>query len=128
MTKHRRSAEEGTPLIEWVASSLGATFALAMVGVIAWEGLTSRDNPPSIRIEVVRTYAVPNGYAVEFEAVNEGGEPAAEVRVGALNAGGDRSVAFDFVPAHSRRRGVVVLAAPPVDGAPQLGVLGYREP
>jgi len=124
MAKRRQSADEGTPLLEWLASSLGAAFALAIMGFVLWEGITGRDVPASIRVEIARGYAVANGYALDFEAVNDGGEPAADVRVG---AGGDRIVTFDFVPAHSRRKGTFVLDTAP-DGPPDIRVLGYREP
>lgn len=127
MAKDKRP-ESGAPPLEWAAASLGAAFALAIMGFVLWEGLTRRDTPPDIRVEVVRAYAAQGGHAVEFLVVNDGGEPAAEVRVGAAGAGPDRVVSFDILPAGSRRRGVLILPRPPEGSDPRLSVLGYREP
>jgi hypothetical protein len=48
----------GTPLLEWVASSIGATFALGLIGFLTFDGMTAA-TPPDVSVHpgVVQAHA-----------------------------------------------------------------------
>jgi uncharacterized protein (TIGR02588 family) len=117
------------PVLEWIASAIGAAFVLAILGIIGWHGVTGRQSPPDLVAEVVATRQTSAGYDVDIRVANAGSVTAAEVGVEGTSADGETAeTLFDFVPGESERFGTLVFGADPGAGGPSLRVTGYREP
>jgi uncharacterized protein (TIGR02588 family) len=136
-TGEREDRGGATPLLEWLGAAAGSLVAVALLGSLAYEALTTADAPPRLSIVVLSQTGAPDGAEAEervvpFRVVNSGGRTAAEVTVAARvpsSAGEpfEAEVVFDFVPRGSEREGAVVLPEG-ADGPVTLRVTGYREP
>ncbi|MGQ4272570.1 hypothetical protein [Terrihabitans sp. B22-R8] len=123
-----RTTDQGTPWLEYVAGTIGAIFALAVLGIIAWDGLTGDNAPPDLVVEIVGTRPAANGFAADIRIRNLGTQTASDVTVEG-SAGEDKAEAqFDFVPGSSERKGTLVFPGDMPQADVALRVLGYREP
>ena len=120
------------PAAEWVASAIGLILVVTTIGFLAYVALTQEQSPPDLRVEVVSTQAMRNGYLVLFEVTNQGHQTAAEVQIrGEHRASGEPEEAesvIDYVPPGSRRRGGLTFATEPDPASLKVRALGYREP
>ena len=120
------------PLLEWVAGGLGAVVFFGMLAMLLTTGLSSRDSPPSIHVDVEQVTAVEGGYVLEFTARNESDVTAADIAVVAeLRAGEEtqhREARFDYLPPRSERKGGFFFESDPRAGALELRADGYNEP
>ena len=108
------------PAAEWVASAIGLILVVTTIGFLAYVALTQEQSPPDLRVEVVSTQAMRNGYLVLFEVTNQGHQTAAEVQIrGEHRASGEPE---------SRRRGGLTFATEPDPASLKVRALGYREP
>jgi uncharacterized protein (TIGR02588 family) len=122
----------GTPLLEWIASSIGATFALGLIGFLTFDGLTAA-TPPDVSVHPGVVQPRTQGYALTIVAQNNGGSTAAEVDVEGTLTAADGSqqtshATFDFIPGKSDRRGTLMFQSEPAADRLQLRVISYREP
>lgn len=123
-----------TPVLEWVAATVGLLATAAVTGVIGWELLTGGDTPPDIRVALKQVAALEDGYVAEIEVVNRGERPAAQVTVeGVLtpNADGQAETSdavFDYVPDGSARTGGLFFKTDPRLGDLELRAKGFVEP
>jgi uncharacterized protein (TIGR02588 family) len=124
---------EGTPLLEWIAGTIGLVLVLLTLAVIGREALFGDPSPPAVAVQARAVHAAPGGWLVEIEVVNSGGAPAAQVAVeGELTLAGQEpetaEASFDYVPDHSRRRGGLFFRQDPRTGRLSLRAKGYTEP
>lgn len=120
--------KNGTPWLEYAASALGGAFAIGILAIILWHGVTVAETPPDIRLETVAVNRASGGYAVKIRARNGGGSTASEVEIEGRAGEETATTTFDFVPADGEREGTLVFRTDPGAGGPELRVLGYREP
>lgn len=121
-----KRGEADMPVLEWLASFLGAALALGLIGYIAWDGLVSSGERPDLVVQAGRIMPVAGGTVTEIVVSNRGGETAAEVTVEGVGGGRTSRVTFDFVPGNSSRQGAMLF--PAGTAAPELRVTGYRQP
>lgn len=125
---------ERLPPLAIIAGAIGLLLTAGLVGFTAREAF--RPPGPDVPIVVVKTGEVtrtPAGFVVEFEARNLSGRTASNVEIEAsFTAAGQppviSTVGFDFVPAHSKHSGGLLLPADPRTGKLEMRVLGYSEP
>jgi uncharacterized protein (TIGR02588 family) len=128
----KSSGAARTPALEWAASTLGAFFALAMLGYLAWDTIAA-GKPPDMTVEAGNVHSASGGHAMDIKIINRGGATAAEVEVEGALTGPDGSieeatVTFDFVPGASEREGTLVFNTRPEPGNIDLRIVGYRLP
>ena len=123
-----RSSQRDTPLLEWIAASLGGLLAAAVLGVVLWHGAFGRDTPADIDLKAKRVGPGSGGIQVDITATNRGNHTASEVRVEGRVGQETGTAVFDFIPGGAHRDGTLVFRSAPPDGRVELRVLGYREP
>ena len=132
MTRDEQRTGPRTPWLEWLASGIGLLLALLVFGLIGRQAVDDASQPPAIVVEVENVTSVPEGYRVEFRARNTGGSAGAQVEVeGRLSGGGadeTSHVVFDYVPAHSVRRGGLFFTQDPRLGRLSVRARGYSAP
>ncbi len=124
-----------TPLLEWIASGLGAVLLLILVGVIGREALTGEtDALPAIEIRAMSVARAGSGYVVGIEAVNLSGGTAAAVEIeGVLSDGSGAAIetssaTLDYVPGRSVRSGGLFFREDPRRHRLELRALGFQTP
>lgn len=118
------------PLLEWLGGGAGALAAIAIIGFLAFEGLTRSETPAELTVEVLGTRDTATGLAVDVRIANSGGLTAADVGVEGAAGEGDvtAEATFDFVPRGSEREGVLVFPPGTEPGSVRVRVRGYRDP
>jgi uncharacterized protein (TIGR02588 family) len=121
-----------TPPLEWIASTLGAMFAVSMIGYLVWDTV-SAGHPPDITVEAGLVHQANGGFTLSIKAINHGGATAAEVEVEGTVTGPDgasetSTVTFDFVPGESEREGALVFSRRPTSDNVNLRMIGFRDP
>lgn len=128
-----RQERKRMSLLEWVAPAIGLVLTLGLLGFVGWEAWAAPDEaPPQITVTAGPVTRFGDQYVLEVTARNHGPSTAARVEVEAtLRAGGGETTSrtmFDFIPAHSERRGGLFFPVDPRSAAVQLRALGYAEP
>ena len=54
--------QQGTPLLEWLASGLGLLLAVGGIAFLLWNGITADDRPPAIEVQAERMVERSSGY------------------------------------------------------------------
>jgi uncharacterized protein (TIGR02588 family) len=121
------------PLFEWLVAGVGALLVTGTIGYLVVQGLWRDATPPDVRVEALRVLALEHNYVVEFRALNEGGEPAAELLVEGELIGPDGSVetaeaTVDYLPPASHREGGLFFSRDPGAFELRLRAKGYAEP
>jgi len=115
--------------VEWLAGGVSALLVAALLGWLARDALTYRQEPPAFAIEIVSVTAEAGGYRVAFALRNTASAAAAGVEVAGTLAGGERAgVTFDYVAAHSGETGALFFRGDPRAGGLSLAVAGYTDP
>lgn len=118
-----------TPILELVLAGISAVLIAALVGYLLLLATRSGDpHPPDVSVRLSAPERLEHGWLVRFEAVNDGDEPAGQLRLELL-AGDERAeTVIDFLAAQSSATGGFFLARDP-SGAPlEARPLGYVEP
>jgi uncharacterized protein (TIGR02588 family) len=121
------------PALEWIVGSLGLVIVVLAVGVLLYEAFAGDKSPPDVKLTVQTTTQLRNGYLVKVRAENQGGEPAARVRITAELMGKkqvleSRETQFEYLPPHSTREAGVFFSTDPREGEVRLQAQGYEEP
>ena len=132
-TKAEASQPPSTPLLEWIAAGVGLALVLAVMALLIAESLIGDHSPPEIVARQVATSWTAAGYLVEIEVSNSGGTTAGQVAIeGELVAPGAQAetaeAVFDYVPAHSTRKGGLYFKDDPRTGQLTLTAKGYIDP
>jgi uncharacterized protein (TIGR02588 family) len=69
------------PLLEWLVAAIGALLVAGTIGYLSWQALSRDQTPPDLRIVSAPPLALQGGWLVRFRAINQGGEPVAELLV-----------------------------------------------
>src|SRR5690606_40073331 len=102
---HPEHHDETSPL-EWALAAVSALLVLGVIGFLLYEAVTEPPTPPAVTVDVVGVRPSGNGYVVEFEAHNEGGETAARLTgEGTLVAGAGEVEASEANPGHGPEGG-----------------------
>lgn len=134
--KKREGGEENVPhnpsRLEWGVAALGFLLVLCTLGFLLYRAFFVPDTPPDVSLRVVSVQPSSGGYLVLLEAVNRGGETAAELLVeGELRQGGQvvetGELTFDFLPPDSVREGGLFFRRDPRAGL-ELRAKSFREP
>jgi uncharacterized protein (TIGR02588 family) len=127
------NASDAPPAWEWAVALLGLVLVLGSIGFLAYQVVAGDDSPPDVLIRADAILPVKSGYLVQVRAVNQGGSTAAELRIeGTLRGESGRvetsETVFDYVPAHSHRKGGLFFTQDPRQFTLQLRAKGYAEP
>jgi uncharacterized protein (TIGR02588 family) len=123
-----------TPILEWVAATVGLLFLLGVLTAIGHDAVTGTSHAvPSVEI-IRRTVAkTTGGYVVNFVARNRSGGTAAALEVeGVLELSQGKveksTASLDYVPGHSETQGGLYFQSDPRAGRLTLRPLGYQTP
>ena len=129
----RKTKASDIPPLEWAVGALGALIVALVVGFLLYQGLAGDASPPEIHVEIKSIAAVRDGFRVQLEARNVGGEAAAQVTIeGVLSRPGaepERSaVTLGYLPAHSERGGGLFFSTDPRAGELSVRARSYEDP
>jgi len=134
LAKQSNKPHQETSWLEWVMFGLGSVLLLGTLGLLIYEALKFKDEPPSISVVVDSVDPRQGEHGVPLTVRNTGGETAAavEIQVTAYFRDGEQKqghITFDFVPAHASAKGWVTFERPPEEAdSLRARVLGYRLP
>jgi len=129
-----RKPHAETSALEWASAALGLALLLLVFVVIGRDALRSEGTaPPAIRVEAGNIVRTRDGFLVEFEAINSGGEAAAAVTVeGTLETPGEAQqtagATLDYVAGGARVPGGLFFEHDPRGGRLTLRAQGYQQP
>ena len=110
------------------AGRISALLIAALVGYLVLLATRPSVPPPDVRVRLAAPERLQHGWLVRFEAVNDGDEPASQLRL-ELVAGDERAeTMIDFLAAQSSVAGGFFLTRDPTGGAPLARAVGYVEP
>ncbi|WCR18745.1 hypothetical protein [Paracoccus alcaliphilus] len=121
-------ADENTgkrPLAEWIFGLLSGCGIAALILFLSWQALFSSSHAPDLVVSVIGVERKGDANIATVEVANHGDRAASAVTV---LAEGQRVVEFDYVAAHSIRRGAVGLPGGWSAGDPSIGIGGFAEP
>lgn len=124
-----RAKAAPTPLLELVLAGISAVLIAALVGyLLVLATRTGDPHPPDVTVRLAAPERLRHGWLVRFEAINDGDEPAGQLRL-ELVAGGERAeTMIDFLAAQSSATGGFFLARDPTGASLEARPLGYIEP
>ena len=133
MDTERTSAVTGTSRLEWAAAAMGGVLLAALIGYLAYTGLTAAAGPPRVEVRTGQLDQGPGGYIVQFTARNDGHSTAAAVKVRGRLSLGDQVVeeseaVLDFVPERSEREGGLFFERDPRRHTLSVRAEGYAKP
>ncbi len=122
----------GTPALEWIASGLGAAFAVVILLYLVWDGVTA-STPAAITVEAGGAEPVEDGFRVPVKVRNRGGEAASQVGIVGRILDRGREVqssetTFDFVPGKSERDGALLFSVDPRRNTLEIRATGHQKP
>lgn len=121
-------ADENTgkrPLAEWIFGLLSGCGIVVLILFLSWQALFSSSHAPDLVVSVIGVERKGDANIATFEVANHGDRAASAVTV---LAKGQQVVEFDYVAAHSIRRGAVGLPGGWSAGDPSIGIGGFAEP
>jgi uncharacterized protein (TIGR02588 family) len=129
-----KQAKSQTPLLEWVAATIGLIFLAFLLIVIGHDALTGDSiEQPSVKVMVRSVAPAAGGYVVDFDVVNERGGTAAALTIeGELRAGDDvletSAATIDYLPGHGKAAGGLFFTHDPRRKALQVRPVGFQTP
>ncbi len=129
----RKTKAIDIPPLEWAVGALGALIVAVLIGYLLHEGLAGDASPPEIHVEIKHIAAVRDGFRVQFEARNAGGEAAAQVTIEGVLSRPDAepeqsAVTLGYLPGHSERGGGLFFSADPSTGNLIVRARSYEDP
>ncbi|WP_337187373.1 hypothetical protein [Phenylobacterium sp.] len=126
-------AAPDTPVLEWIAASVGALLTLGVLGYSAWEGVSDPDAPPDLSARAEASTPGRSGFVTPIVVRNAGFATAADVEVVArLDRAGQpsetRRARFAYVPGRGEARGGVIFRSDPAAGRISVEIEGFEEP
>ena len=121
------------PPLEWVVAGIGALLVAGTIGYLVTQALWRDTTPPDVRLVAEPALALQGGWLVRFRALNQGGEPAAELLVEGELRGPDGSVetaeaTLDYLAPGSQRTGGLLFSHDPRRFELALRAKGYARP
>jgi uncharacterized protein (TIGR02588 family) len=121
------------PVTEWIVAGVGALLVAGVIGYLIVLATTRDATPPEVRVVAQRVLELPGGWLVEFRAINDGAQAAAQLLVeGELRGPGDASetseATIDYLPARSEREGGLIFSRDPRGHELRLRAKGYVQP
>lgn len=129
----QEESDRRTPVIEWVFGAVSATLVAGLVFFLGYQALFGDARPPHLEVSIERIERIDNGVVVIIAIANRGDEAASAVTVyaSAPDISGSalqKQVEFDFVAAHSKRRGAFMFSESVTTDDLHIEVGGYTEP
>jgi len=121
------------PPLEWLVAGIGALLVAGTIGYLVYQALWRDQTPPDVRLVALRVLALEHNHLVEFRAVNQGGEPAAQLLVEGELVGAEGPVesaeaTLDYLPPGSHRDGGLFFSRDPREFELRLRAKGYARP
>jgi uncharacterized protein (TIGR02588 family) len=128
MTERRKPAKDDgdTPLLEWICGGIGALLFLAVIGLLAGEGMKP-PAPPDISGRVTGVEQQESRWLVTIE-VRNAGDAAASVRIEVTSGDETRDLTVDFLATQAIATGAVYFDQRPVSGSIRVAITGYLAP
>ncbi|MGH9838486.1 MAG: hypothetical protein ACREEM_06865 [Blastocatellia bacterium] len=115
---------------EWVSLLISLLLLAGVVGTVVALWLNPSGNPARFRVDCGAIRNEADRYYLPITVANEGDATAAQVTVeGRLRGDGGEEIAattFDFIPARSRARGVLIFKGDPATA--EILVVSYQQP
>lgn len=121
---------ERRPMIEWIVGAISAVLVICLVVYLVNHAIFAADSPPELRVTIESVLPGDDMTTVAVAVANGGDQAAAAVKVIAVGLDAEivREIEFDFVAAHSVRRGALTFPGRVDDGQLRIEVGGYVEP
>lgn len=124
---------KNTSILEWIVAAIGLIPVVGTIGLMLYEGLTSKNTPPDFATDIERIDAVNSGFIVKFNLINNGEQTASGVNIeGELKNGGESvetsNVTFDYAPSKSETKGGLFFKNDPNRFQLEIRAKGYAEP
>ncbi len=117
--------------VEWLALGVSLIAITALVGLLAWSGISDAGRPPQPVVTLGESYTSGSGWIQAATVENRGDEPAEQVLFeAAAQVGGTLEtsrVQLDFLPAGSQERIFFGFSGSP-SGSVEVRVVGFRAP
>lgn len=127
-------APGGTPFLEAAMAAAGALIVVGFLGTLGWSAWQAGEGgAPTFELRAASPVLPADGAHVEVAVRNPSAVTAAQVEIaGRLTGAGrpaeTRRLRFDYVPARSERRGMMVFATDLADREVELRVESYATP
>ena len=121
------------PPLEWIVAAIGALLVAGTIGYLVTQALWRDTTPPDVRIVAEPAHAQQSGWLVRFRAINQGGEPAAQLLIEGALSGPEGSVEtaqanLDYLAPGSQREGGLLFSRDPRQFRLELRAKGYARP
>ena len=128
LKKHKRS------LAEWVTFSIATSILSAIVGLVLYDWVTQKNDPPVLAVTRSGKIRQEQGrYYIPFSVTNQGGETAESVQViaelrlnGNVEEMGEQQI--DFLSGGETEEGAFIFDRPPDKGEVKIRVASYKLP
>lgn len=129
----RPPAPREIPALEWVVAGIGALLVAGTIGYLVTQALWRDATPPDVRLVAEPARAQQGGWLVRFHALNQGGEPAAELLIEGELRDPEGTVetseaTLDYLPPGSQRAGGLLFSRDPRQFELALRAKGYARP
>ncbi|MBA2503304.1 MAG: hypothetical protein H0V27_10525 [Pyrinomonadaceae bacterium] len=120
--------------LEWLVFAISLVLVAGTLGVLAYDGATMGDAPPSVEVKVGAPQERPHNFIVPVEVTNHGDETAEGVLVEVVLKQGEEErerseFEIAFLPRRSTRQGWVAFKIDPRSvERMEARVLGYEKP
>lgn len=121
-------------LAEWVTFSIATLILSAIVGLVLYDWITQKNDPPILLVTRNGDIRQAQGqYYIPFSVTNQGGETAESVQVvaelrlnGTVEEMGEQQI--DFLSGGETEEGAFIFAHPPDQGEVKIRVASYKLP
>ncbi len=131
--QENKSLRERTSIYEWIVAFIGLALVLFSVGYVAYDGLTSKNTPPNLIVNVTSVKRLAIGYLVQFKVKNEGEQTAANVVIKGKLSKNEREIetkttTVDYVASNSEHTGGLFFTENPEENKLEINAVGYENP
>ncbi len=125
---------KGRSLPEWITFGISAAIVSGIVGLVGYDWVATRHEPPLISVEINGEIRAAGGqFYVPFKVTNAGGSTAESVQAiaelsigGKVEESGEQQI--DFLSGGETEKGEFVFTRNPRDGELKMRVASYKLP
>ena len=131
--KEQNRSDRSRPVIEWIFGSVSGAVVVGLVLFLGYQALFGDTRPPDLFVSIEGVQELDNGTVVTFAVANRGDKAVSAVTISAAAAdasegASEKQIEFDYIAAHSVRRGDFVFPGPVAGESLRIGCGGESEP